>query len=190
MHRPGNDDPFRNELNSLFGGEAGSEERISAALTELLLPQAVSLLGSGGEAEDAVQDTLIRLLELLRRQGRFEGNLRNLARVALRNRCLQLIRNRRRRETKLLILSKESPPRENHLERLLRIEIFAGLSQGLATLDEPCRDLLRAIFFEKVPVRKLRRKLGLASVQGVYARKHGCLKRLRRIMEDALDLDG
>ncbi len=190
MHQPGNGDPFRNELDSFFEGETGADDRLSAALFDLLLPQAMSILGSNGEAEDAVQDTLLRILELLRRQGRFEGNLRNLARVALRNRCLQLIRNRRRRESKLRILSKEPRVGENHLDRLLHREIFAGLAEGLAALDQPCRDLLRAIYFEKMPVRKLRRKLGLASVQGVYARKHQCLKRLRRIMEDALDMDG
>jgi RNA polymerase sigma factor (sigma-70 family) len=182
------EDP-RQLLDAYLAGGEGASERLCRALYPRLLPIACSYLSSSvWDPEDAVNSTLIAVLNYLADRGwHDQGPEAFLAFCgkAVKNRCLDMLRRESRRPTSSLegAESREDEGFMDSLDRLVVQETERNLKLALERIDAPCRQLLIDFFFHKRRVEELRDSFGLKSIQAVYYRRDKCLERLRKILK-------
>lgn len=180
------------ELLELAGGAAAGDAGAAERLCALLMPpvQAATrhFLPADDEADDVVQETLVAVLEYLRRDGGFTGNLASFATTIARNRCRNLLAWRRRRPQVPIESLAEwlGHPEHTALDVLLDAELLQLLQGSLDALGEECRALLRGFYLEGRSIEELRRAAGLTTVQGVYYRRSLCLDRAAILLKARL----
>lgn len=94
-----------------------SFEAFVVARTPALVRTAKAILGDRGEAQDAVQEALIAVSRRWRRVE--EGEEEAYARTAVVNRCLDVLRQRRRRPATRRITSADEPLAPDHADRVV-----------------------------------------------------------------------
>lgn len=131
------------------------------------------------EREDAVQDALVQLWRLATRPG-FEvrHGLRAVLRTIVAARCIDRVRRRRRT---VEIDDSLADPAPAPLERLSAEEESARLRLALLGLDGPCREIIRARFFEGLDYATLAAR-EQRSESTLRVRLFTCLRALRRRM--------
>ncbi len=139
------------------------------------------------EADEVVVESITVVFDYIRRDGGFAGDLVRFAITIARNRCRNILNQRRRRPEVPIeplaewIASDDRSP----LDHLLAEEVRSRLREAVAKLGRVCRLLLRAFYLEGTPIETIRRRLGLETVQGVYYRRTVCLRKLgNRLMDD------
>ncbi len=170
-------------------GEPDAAETICALLTGPVRTAARIYLGDEHpEVPDVIQETLIAVLEHLRRTGRFEGDLIRFAVTVARNRCRNLLNWRKRHPQRSLdeLRSGLADPGADPLQILLGEESLSLLQQALDQLGEACRELLHAFYIRREPADSIRRRYGLRALQSVYYRKSVCLDQAHAVLEKRL----
>ena len=186
--QPGFDD-LEAALGAHLRGEASGAEALYALLTDPVRTAARTFLGDEhADVPDVVQDSLVAVLEHLRRAGRFEGDLVRFAVTVARNRCRNLLNWRQRHRQRPLdeLRDRLADDRADPLELLLGEESQRLLQQALDQLGEDCRELLRAFYLRGESADSLRRRYGLSALQSVYYRKAACLDQAYGFFEKRL----
>jgi RNA polymerase sigma factor (sigma-70 family) len=137
------------------------------------------------DAADIVQLTFMMLIQGL------DGLQKNshlggwLATVARRNTWHLLHRRRRESLENDDLGDNATLPDESSQNDKERWELYTWLQDGLAQLDEPCRSLLLALYFdpEQPSYSDVAERMGMA-VGSIGPTRSRCLERLRDIMRD------
>jgi RNA polymerase sigma factor (sigma-70 family) len=140
------------------------------------------------DSEDIVQDSLVAVIDYLRRTRTAPDNVEAFATTIARNRCLNLVIWRRRRQSSDVERFADRIPdvAASPLEMLEDRDRRELLDHVIAKLDGPCRTLLRAIYREELSIEALRVQLDLKTVQAVYYRKDACIRKARKILNRQL----
>lgn len=140
------------------------------------------------DAEDLVQDTVISVLDYLKRRGEFSGSLVNFTISVARNRCRSYAIWRNRHATADLEPLHEYlvNPGLGPLDLLAEKEVYDLLQQAMDHLKDSCRDLLRALYVEGVSIEEMMPETDLKTVQGLYYRRARCLKLLGQLLKNRL----
>ncbi|MFH1843710.1 MAG: sigma-70 family RNA polymerase sigma factor [bacterium] len=175
----------------VVGDEAAANEIISF-LRDPVRAEARQFLRSDNiDYDDVVQETIIAVLNYLRKNGGFTGDLIKFAVTVVRNRCRNILNTqRRRRQVPVESLANRltSALFSNPLQTLLDREIHQLLQSALDDLGPDCRTLLRAVYCQGKRCKDLIAPLGLKSVHGVYRRRSVCLAKLNRIVKKRLGI--
>jgi len=181
--------PGDHSIEEIIGAVAGGEKWAGDALfhhLEQSVRTAVRRFFSEGEADsdDVVQETILAVYRYIGDRGGFEGDLIRFAITIARNRCRNILNQRRRRpEVDLDSLANWiSHPEKSPLDLLLDREIRDTLRVALGALGEVCRALLRAFYIEERTIEEIRVEMGLKTVQGVYYRRGICLEEMAKIV--------
>jgi RNA polymerase sigma factor (sigma-70 family) len=168
----------------IIAGDAQAEERFCRQMRPELLRLALRMLAGrrqrAEEAEDAVQDGLLRFIRALRGRSDFRGRPRSYLRRIVYNCCLDLFKSAEWRRTR----PESDEPEHSRLHSDARDDLPvkvtpAELADGFARLDERCRRLLERLYFEGVLARTIAEERSPATtVQAVYYRRDLCLRRL------------
>ncbi len=132
------------------------------------------------ETDEVVVESITAVFQYICRDKGFSGDLIRFAITIARNRCRNIVNQRKRRPQVPIepladwIANGDRSP----LDHLLAEESQAQLQQAITELGRVCRLLLRAFYFEQTPIEVIRRRLGLDTVQGVYYRRTVCLREL------------
>jgi DNA-directed RNA polymerase specialized sigma24 family protein len=188
---PARDDPRSPADDSLVRAiraqEPGAVDALDALLRDRLVREALDFLGPDTrDADDVAQTTIIAVLDYVRRESGFAGDVVKLAVTIARNRCRDLYRARRHRHGPDLdaVADVVADDRRSVLDDLSDSQRDALLWQAADGLAEPCRTLIRRLFRDGVLARDLRGFLGVSTVQAVYYRKMFCLRELRKRFHD------
>jgi RNA polymerase sigma-70 factor (ECF subfamily) len=135
--------------------------------------------------EDIVQSTLLALVRNLR-AGRFEGDaLRPYVRRIAKNLCVSSYRSRRRHGTEVPLgdgtpgNGDDGPAAVTPVAGGLDAEQRTFLDQVLASLDEPCREIILAAYVEGLDRKEIAEQLGI-SEGAARVRLFRCLERARQ----------
>lgn len=186
---PGDAAHHAETIAAYLKGDARAGDALAEVLAGPVRLAVRSFLGDESpDVDDVVQETTVAVLEFLRRNGGFAGNLVRFAVTIARNRCRNIL-NWRRRLPHVPIEPLQDwlrRPEASPLEILAEREVLAILQEVLDDLSPDCRLILRAYYLQDVPVESLRRRLGLKTVQGVYYRKTACLREAARRLKKRL----
>lgn len=163
-------------------GDAAFEQYVLPEV-EVMMRVAMSLTRNRADAEDLVQDTLIRAYKAIER---FDGRYpRAWVLTILRN--THINRNRRRRpellrdpDTQLerLAQSPESDE-DNRPDRFVDLEFDADLEAALATLSEPFASVIELVDIDGLAYAEAAEVLGIP-IGTVMSRLHRARKKIRQ----------
>jgi RNA polymerase sigma factor (sigma-70 family) len=183
---PGESRKLADLIEAYCSGEAAAGEDLCADLAGPIRHAVQKFFRSDSEhVDDVLQDTLLAVLDYLRRRGGFAGNLTNFAVTIASNRCRDLLRwQRRHPRTPIEPLSRWIEDRSRSpLDHLMENEVNALLQEAMKHLDSDCRRLLLDYYVREIPATVIMDRLGLKSVQGVYYRRAVCLKSAFRLLK-------
>ncbi|MFH1845594.1 MAG: sigma-70 family RNA polymerase sigma factor [bacterium] len=186
--RPGDTDLPQLIVACRQGDETAAENICDLLSNPLRLAVQRFLPADGDDQDDVLQETLIAVINYLRTNSEFSGNLVKFAVTIACNRCRDVLRYRqRKRQEPIESLTNWIADRSRSpLDHLQEQEILAHLRAALEQLDPNCRSLLRDMYIKEIPPENLRQQMGLKSVHGVYYRRSVCLKKALRILRDVL----
>jgi RNA polymerase sigma factor (sigma-70 family) len=142
------------------------------------------LYRSSHDADDAVQDALLKLLDNLKGRGEFTGDFAAYAVVTQRNCCRSLLRaDALHRQLQLEHLGSPFAEKEPDLDTLIFKETERELRAALQRLDPFCRDLLKWLYYFDMSPQAAARLLGYKAVQSVYHHRDRCLRELKKIVK-------
>jgi RNA polymerase sigma factor (sigma-70 family) len=168
----------------ILAGDAQAEGLLCRLMRPELLRLATRMLAGrrqrAEEAEDAVQDGLLRFINTLRGRGVFHGRPRSYLRRIVYNCCLDYLKLAGRSKTDPLPGDAEMPlPASEAIAGRLVDVTPAELAEGFDRLDAKCRRLLERLYFEGVTARAIAGERSPArSLQAVYYQRNLCLRRL------------
>lgn len=172
-------DRWRELVARHVGGDRAASEELAAELAPGLRKAARSLLGhEDRDVEDVVSESVVAVLEYVRRREGFEGNLLVFGISVARNRCRNVLSWRQRRPQVPLddLADWIAHPDRSPLDAIVEEERLQLLRDALARLGTDCQELLRAWYIEGIPVEEIRHRLGLRTIQGAYYRRARCLE--------------
>jgi RNA polymerase sigma factor (sigma-70 family) len=170
-------------------GDSAAGELLAGVLSHHALLTTRSFLGRDRpETDDIAQDTVMAVLAFLKRRRGFQGDIVSFTVTIARNRCRNLLIWRQRHPGAPIetVVASLADPGFSPLDSLLENEVNALLQEALDRLGEACRSLLRELYIEGRRVEEVRRRLGLRTVQGIYYRRAGCLKRAAKLLKKRL----
>lgn len=177
--------------DDLVGGlrreDAEAIGRLDELLRDRLRREVARFLGTdAAEVDDIVQTSIMAILEYVKRDVQFEGDVVSLAITIARNRCRDLSRRaaRWRHDEDRDGVAEIVDQRPSELDRLETEESSQLLQTALDMLDTGCRELLSALFVEDISAEAMRKELGLGSVQAVHYRKRACLKKIEKFFQE------
>jgi RNA polymerase sigma factor (sigma-70 family) len=146
------------------------------------------LRSSESETEDLTQESVVAVMEYLKRRGSFSGNLITFTSTVARNRCRNhLVWQKRHHKLPLEPLEPYiASDGTNPLDQILGNEVLELIQLALDRLGAPCRDLLRSLYLEGVTIERIREREGLKSVQSIYYRRAQCLKKAGQFLRKRL----
>jgi RNA polymerase sigma factor (sigma-70 family) len=177
--------PCDSEVAAYIDGDDQAGGRICQSLESVVRTEVRRFLSDGDtDHDDVVQETLLGLLAYLRKTGRGPDRIEAFAVTMAGNRCRNLFRWRRRRPTVDLESASEwlRATGRDPLEELEASERERLVREALAQLDAPCRRMLTDIYVEQRSMQEIQKEVRLGTVQGVYYRKHGCLRKLALLL--------
>ncbi len=134
------------------------------------------------EAEDTAQESLIAVFAYLDRRGAFSGNIGAFAATVARNRCLDILRRRRRRSERAIFQIPRDEQTENPLDGLIAEELRAKLGWAMSQIDPACRKLLVQNYLKEESVKQISRREAGGNLQLIYYRRRRCLMKLGEIL--------
>lgn len=170
-------------------GDDVAGENLCKVLAQPLRVAASRFLGDDSpEVDDVVQESLLAVLQYIRKGAGFSGDLVRFGVTVARNRCRNLLNWRARRPGVPLeslegwLANTELSP----LDLLLEEEMWHLLQETLDRLGSDCQELLRAFYLEEKSIDEIRRRVGLSTVQGVYYRRARCLEQAAQLLKSRL----
>ncbi len=138
---------------------------------------------AGGEGEDAVQETLVKLWQL-RDRITGEDHMRRLALVVLRNISISMLRNQQRHPTLSLNVSQHDQSCADNAHRQMEtVEADGRLAQCIRSLPDKQRAILQMRNVDHLSYADIARILGSteSSVRGLICRaRQTLLEQLKR----------
>jgi len=174
---------LQSNIEAYISGDDAAGDRVCATLDTAVRLAVYGFLSPGdADRDDIVQDTLLAMLDYLRRAKERPDNPEAFAVTVAQNRCRNLFHWRRLRETVDIddMAGRLPDTGTSPLELLVAKETRDLLAEALEALDPSCRRLLRRIYMEECAFEDLRRELGLGSVQAVYHRKNICFAKVTK----------
>ena len=143
---------------------------------------------SSMEADDITQDSLVAVLEWVRRRQGFEGNLLNFATTVARNRVrnYELWRRRRAIESNIELHDVVLPEQLDPFKGLEKGELNGLITAALEELSLPEREILQWYYLDDLPAEEIARKPGIRTIQAVYHRRQVALNKLQKILDPRL----
>ncbi len=172
-------------LSDFFAERKGADDDLCSVLRGPVAAAVGSFLGRDNiDADDVIQESLVAVVQYLKRRGEFEGNIVRFAVTIARNRCRNIISwNRRRPQVEVSSLADWiASPDRSPLDTFLDSEVLAVMRDTFKRLDEQCRSLLTDLFLNNRAVDAIRESLGLSTVRAVYYRREACLEQLHDAM--------
>lgn len=176
-------------LDALFAGRDGAEEAVVAVLQGPVAASVADFLGRDNtDTDDVIQESLVAVLQYLRRRGAFEGSLVRFAVTIARNRCRNILAWRKRRPHAAIEPMAEwiADEKRSVLDVFGDDQVLAVMRDVLGRIDQTCRNLLRALFLQNRPAEDMKGELGLTTVRAVYYRREACLERMQDAMRRRL----
>jgi len=181
--------PPDKDLQSLIEGvvrqSPEAENRLFSVLrTHIRTSVAMFMPLDSKDADDVVGESITVVFSTINRDGGFEGDLIRFAITIARNRCRNIMNQRKRRPQVPIepLVDWIADDQCSPLDHLLEREDQSGLQKAVDSLDRICRRLLRACYLEGRPIESIREVMGLSTVQGVYYRRTVCLRKLGDIL--------
>jgi RNA polymerase sigma factor (sigma-70 family) len=148
----------------------------------IVLKFIVNNSGSGEEATDIYQETIIVLYENVRRPGfvltaQLQTYIYSIARRLWLKQLKQHGRTFLFREEEENELADVGPDLEEHLKKE---EDIRKMNQSLAELGEPCATLLTDFYVNRLNMEEISEKFGYTSSDNAKTQKYKCLQRLKR----------
>lgn len=174
---------------AFLSGEPEAGDLLFALLSHHAAITARDYLATRGpEIEDIVQDTVVAVLEFLKRRAGFRGKLIGFTITVARNRCRNYLVWRRYRQADSVedLADYLHNPERGPLDHLLVAEQEALLKEAVLKLDPACRRLLHALYYENRRIEDLQAAEGLKAVQSVYHRRAMCLKKVSSLLKNRL----
>jgi len=161
----------------------GAKEHLAAALYPIMLGTAMGILGETfEESEDAVQDALISVFAYLRKRGEFGGNVEAFAVTVTRNRCLDLLRRRRRNAGPGALQGRVDESSPDPLSKVIDEQQRRNLARAFDRLDPDCQNLLIQNYFQGKTIKWISRRTPGGKLQFTYYRRRRCLEKLGRLL--------
>lgn len=171
-------------LDAFFRGQPDAEERLARRLRPELIALAREMLGErDADHEDVVHEVLLALFRHLSTRGEFSGELSGYAAVMTRNRCIDILRWRKRFRGEKALESRPGGNFMDCLDAIVAEETAARLAQAMEQLDEESRGFLKEHYLHEKSIRQLTEEQGLGSVQFLYYRRKKALAKLARILK-------
>ncbi|HJL19722.1 MAG TPA: RNA polymerase sigma factor [Sandaracinaceae bacterium LLY-WYZ-13_1] len=179
-------------LDAAREGDQRAFSRLVRAHQRRVFACAVQMLGDGGDADDAVQETFVRAWRAI---ARFDGRSQLstwLYRVCV-NVCLNHIRKRKRHDASDLadprVPEPEADPTQGFTDpgRALEVQQLQGrIATALDGLSESLRTTVILVLVQGMPQKEAAEVLGCS--EGTVAwRIHEARRRLRRALAEAAD---
>jgi RNA polymerase sigma factor (sigma-70 family) len=172
-------------LTDFFSDRQGADDALCSVLLKPVSGAVGAYLGRDNvDADDVIQESLVAVIQYLKRRGEFEGNLVRFAVTIARNRCRNILNWRQRRPHVEIEPLADWITNTEHsaLDSFLDQEALEVMRSALDDLTDKCRNLLSSLFLENKPIEHVRQALGLSSVRAVYYQREGCLEQLHTEM--------
>ncbi|MEM1322088.1 MAG: sigma-70 family RNA polymerase sigma factor [Bacteroidota bacterium] len=141
--------------------------------------------GSADDAADIFQDAIIVFYRKIR-TGELQLNCSVLTYLYSVCRNLWLYRLRGRKKQVQLNDELESIPiDENSLDVLMADESKEQIASLMARLGEGCQRILRYFYFDRLRMRDIAQRMGLANEQVAKNKKAGCMKKLKTLIGES-----
>ena len=179
--------PERELIGRAKGGDVGAFEALAEAHANRLYAVALRFLGDGREAEDVLQETLLRAWRGIRR---FEGRAMVftwLYRIAVNESNRALERRQRRRENVPVdeqAIEVPAPSRDGPAGHLERRELREALQLAISQLSVPCRTALVLRDIEGLSTREAAEIAGVGEA-AFKSRLHQARLTVRALVGDA-----
>ncbi len=170
------------------------EQRLNGAIRHilesyhgLLEHMVVSNSGTPSDAEDVIQDTLVAFVEIIRKGTyRREAGIKSFLYTIARNLWITELRKRGSAVKRELLYEKSKDVTDEELMGYLSYkDIQKTVTDLLNTLEDKCKQILRMVYFDNLPMREMVAKLGYQNEQVVRNKKHKCMKELERKINDS-----
>ena len=179
--------PERELIRRAQAGDLCAFEALAEVHADRLYTVALCLLGDGGEAEDVLQETLLRAWRGIRR---FEGRAMVftwLYRIAVNESNRALERRQRRRAiapVDELAIEVPAPPRDGPAGQAERRELREALRMAIGQLSMPCRTALVLRDIEGLSTREAAQIVGVGEA-AFKSRLHQARLTVRALVGDA-----
>jgi RNA polymerase sigma-70 factor (ECF subfamily) len=168
-------------------GDAGAFEALAEVHADRLYAVALRFLGDGGEAEDVLQETLLRAWRGIRR---FEGRAMVftwLYRIAL-NESNRALERRQRRRSNVPVderaIDVPAPSSDGPVSQAERRQLREALELAISQLSAPCRTALVLRDIEGLSTREAAEIAGVGEA-AFKSRLHQARLRVRALVGDA-----
>lgn len=174
---------------AIRAGDRVAEDRLCALMHARMLEYARSILGGRGqrseEPEDAVQDSLIRVIRHLRASPERAIDLEGYLLRAVHNRCVDFLRRAAWRRNSRLDWVRQPLQLGEDLADRIASELDGRLLQArLADLEPRCRELLTRLYLQGESAQQVGATMSPPmTAQGVFHRRNTCLKKLLRLFQ-------
>ena len=179
--------PERELLGLAQAGNVGAFEALAGLHVDRLYAVALRFLGDGAEAEDVLQETLLRAWRGI---DRFEGRATVftwLYRIAV-NESNRALERRQRRGSNVLVheqaVELAAPPGDGPASRAERQELREALQRAISQLSAPCRTALVLRDIEGLSTREAAEIAGVGEA-AFKSRLHQARMRVRALVGDA-----
>jgi RNA polymerase sigma-70 factor, ECF subfamily len=179
--------PERELIGRAQAGDLGAFEALAEVHADRLYVVALRLLGDGGEAEDVLQETLLRAWRGIRR---FEGRAMVftwLYRIAV-NECNRALERRQRRRANVPVddqaLEVPAPLRDGPASQAELRELREALRVAISQLSVPCRTALVLRDIEGLSTREAADIVGVGEA-AFKSRLHQARLSVRALVGDA-----
>jgi RNA polymerase sigma-70 factor (ECF subfamily) len=179
--------PERELIGRAQAGDLGAFEALAEVHADRLYTVALRFLGDGGEADDVLQETLLRAWRGIRR---FEGRAMFftwLYRIAVNESNRALERRQRRRANVPVeeqITEVAAPSRDGPASQAERQELREALRVAISQLSAPCRTALVLRDIEGLSTREAAEIAGVGEA-AFKSRLHQARMRVRALVGDA-----
>jgi RNA polymerase sigma-70 factor, ECF subfamily len=176
--------PERELIGRAQAGDVGAFEALAEVHADRLYTVALRFLGDGGEAEDVLQETLLRAWRGIRR---FEGRAMVstwLHRIAV-NECNRALERRRANvPVDEQAIEVPAPPRDGPASQAERRELREALWMAISQLSVPCRTALVLRDIEGLSTREAAEIAGVGEA-AFKSRLHQARLTVRALVGDA-----
>lgn len=174
-------------ITAYASGDRAAGDKLCQELSRPLRVAAGQFLGDDNpDVDDIVQESLLAILQYIRKGRGFSGSLVRFGVTVARNRCRNYLNWRARHPGIPLepLADWLANPERSPLDVLLEEEKLHLLQEVLDRMSGDCQALLRAFYLEGISVEEIRHRFGLQTVQGVYYRRARCLEHAAEFLKE------
>ncbi|HAA16312.1 MAG TPA: hypothetical protein DCE41_33265 [Cytophagales bacterium] len=172
-------------IEALLSGDMRREDRALKDLHLSYFPYIRSYVlknnGSAEEAQDLFQDTLLVFYQQVKKGMVIEHSIKAYLYSVARYRWLHKLRDTRPADD-IIDTPEAVAVTEDMIEVLAKEEKVGLLAQLVKQLGGTCQELLRMVYFEKIPYRIIVERLNFKTEGQAKTQKYRCLNQLREMV--------